>query len=290
MTETYLLENLKTSDYSEVAKAVLEIQSEVFPKVDASMISVLFKDVTAMFKGNFWNYQAMDTVYHDLEHTLRVTLCWVRMVANRNQLHIKPVITDKNFIIGLHGIILHDIGFLKENGDHEGTGAKFTFVHEKRSCELASLYLKKKGWNKRDISAVQHLISCTGPRSVIDAVSFNNKLERIMGESVCSADYIGQMSDPAYLQKLPALFLEFEESDNYHNIPVENRMFKNTEELIRGTPEFWKNLVIPKLKKECHGFYKYLSHPYPDGINPYLKKIEHHVKTIEKDLKTASVE
>ncbi len=285
MIKNYLLENLKTTDFREVAKAVLEIQAEAFPKVDASMISQLFEDVTAIFKGTFWNYQAMDTVYHDLEHTLQVTLCWVRMVANRNQLQIDPVMTDQDFIIGLHGVLLHDIGFLKEIGDHEGTGAKFTFVHEKRSCELAYLYLDKKGWSKQDISAVQHLISCTGPRSIIDAVPFNNKLERIMGESVCSADYIGQMSDPAYLHKLPALFLEFEESDNYRNIPAEKRMFKSTEELFRGTPIFWEKLVIPKLEKECHGLYKYLAQPFPDGINPYLKKIEEHVNIIQKESK-----
>ena len=39
MTKNYLLENLKTTDSLEVAKEVLEIQTEVFPKVDASMIS-----------------------------------------------------------------------------------------------------------------------------------------------------------------------------------------------------------------------------------------------------------
>ena len=225
MIKNYLFKNLKPTDPSEVAKAVLEIQAEVFPKVDASMTSQLFDDVTEIFKDTFWNYQAMDTVYHDLEHTLQLTLCWVRMVANRNQLQIDPVMTNNNFVTGLHGVILYDFGFLKENGDHEGPDAKFTFVHEKRSCELAYLYLDKKGWRKQDISAVQHLISCTEPRSIIDAVPFKNKLERIMGESVCSADYIGQMSDPTYLYKLPALFLEFEESDNYRNIPAEKRMF-----------------------------------------------------------------
>ena len=285
MTKQYTLDYLKTKDHREVAHAVLEIQGEVFPEVDASMISQLFEDVSAIFKGKFWDYQAMDTVYHDLEHTLQVTLCWVRLVANRNLAKIEPVLTDIDFEIGLHGVMLHDIGFLKESDDQEGTGAKYTFVHEKRSCEMADLYLSKKGWSKNDISAVQHLISCTGPRSIIDAVPFNNNLERVMGESVCSADYIGQMSDPGYLQKLPALFLEFEESDDFRNIPFDKRMFKNTEELIRGTPIFWEKLVIQKLEKECHGLYKFLAHPYPDGINPYLKKIEEHINFIQKKSK-----
>lgn len=283
-----MLEEIKTEYYRDVANSVLEIQSVVFPTVEAAMITQLFEDVNAMFTGKFWDYQAMDTLYHDLEHTLQVTLCWVRMVANRNQLRIEPVMMDNDFKIGLHGVMLHDIGFLKENGDNEGTGAKFTFVHEKRSCELSNLYLSKKGWGKQDISAVQHIISCTGPRSIIDAVPFNNDLERIMGESVCTADYIGQMSDPAYLDKLPALFLEFEESDNFRRIPDEKRIFKSSEELFLSTPIFWEKLVIPKLEKECNSLYKFLAQPYPNGINPYIKKIEEHVIFIQKESKTLS--
>ncbi len=50
MIKNYLLENLKTTDFREVAKAVLEIQAEAFPKVDASMISQLFEDVTAILR------------------------------------------------------------------------------------------------------------------------------------------------------------------------------------------------------------------------------------------------
>ena len=38
------------------------------------MISQLFSDVKAMFEGTFWDFQAMDAAYHNLEHTLQATL------------------------------------------------------------------------------------------------------------------------------------------------------------------------------------------------------------------------
>ncbi len=283
MTLKYTLEELNTHDFREVTKAVLKIQNEVFPEADTAAISQLFEDVSEIFAGNFWDYQAMDTLYHDLEHTLQVTLCWTRMIANRTLLKAKPIMTSRDFEIGLFAVMLHYVGFLKAKGDDEGTGAKYTFVHEKRSCELADYYLSQKEWQKKDITTVQHLISCTGPRSIIDAIPFHNPLEKIIGESVCSADYLGQMSDPDYLHKLPNLFLEFEESDNYRNIPKDNRMFKNTEELFRGTPIFWEKLVIPKLDKECHGLFRFLAQPWPNGVNPYVQKIEEHIRTIEKE-------
>lgn len=155
-----------------------------------------------------------------------------------------PILTSKEFQIGLTGILFHDVGYLKVN---EGTGAKYTFVHERRSCEIIDIYLSEKDWSKHDIFAIQHLISCTGPRSNINAIPFHNKAERMMGEAVCTADYIGQMSDYNYVQKLPALYLEYEESDDSREIPSCNRLFKSKEELLTGTPYFWQIIAIQKL-------------------------------------------
>ena len=75
MIKNYLLENLKPTDSNEVAKVILEIQAEVFPKLDASMISQLFNHVTEILKDPFCNYQTMNTVYYYLKQTLQVTLC-----------------------------------------------------------------------------------------------------------------------------------------------------------------------------------------------------------------------
>ena len=282
MESKYRLADTDTQSHEAVAAVVVEIHQEIFPGADWEYIPQNFKGVAGMFEGNYPHYQAMDTVYHDLEHTLQATLCWVRLMANRHRLKVEPMMTQKDFQIGFVGILMHDVGYLKEEDDDEGTGAKFTFVHERRSCEFADMYLEEQGWPKRSIFAVQHLISCTGPRSLIDAIPFYNKLEKIMGMAVCTADYLGQMSDPNYIQKLPALFLEFEESDDYRDIAKEDRIFKSCDELLRGTPFFWTNIVIPKLDNDCGSLYKYLAEPYPEGINPYVLEIEANVETVKE--------
>lgn len=280
MNPTYTLDDVNTKDNMQVSRAVTEIFELKFPEADSSFIPGFFEDIKEMFDGKYLNYQAMDTVYHDLDHTLQATLCWVRLVTNRHSLNIKPRMTELDFKIGMVAVLFHDIGYLKENTDKEGTGAKFTFVHERRSCELTDVYLTDLGWTKRDIFAVQHLISCTGPRSLIDSIPFTSKLERILGEAVCTADYIGQMSDNNYIKKLSALYLEFEESDDFRDIPKEQRLFKSSDELLRGTPFFWEKIVIKKLETDCHNLYKFLSEPYPEGENPYVTKIEENVDLV----------
>lgn len=277
----YTLDDIDTSDPSQVAQAIIEILERMFPGADSSFISGFFNDIEKMFDGHYLNYQAMDTVYHDLDHTMQATLCWVRLVANRHFLNVEPRMTERDFRIGMVAVLFHDIGYLKENGDNEGTGAKFTFVHERRSCEMAEVYLQDLGWTKPDIFSVHHIISCTGPRSLIDSIPFNSKLERLMGEAVCTADYIGQMSDRNYIAKLPALFMEFEESDDYRDVPKEQRLFKSSDELLRGTPFFWKKIVIKKLESDCHDLYKFLSEPYPEGENLYLSRIEENVQIVQ---------
>jgi len=74
MLRAYTLDDLDTSDYRVVEKTVLEIQDEVFPRANTEMISQLFADTHAMFEGTYWDYQPMDTAYHNLEHTLQATL------------------------------------------------------------------------------------------------------------------------------------------------------------------------------------------------------------------------
>ncbi len=76
--------------------------------------------------------------------------------------------------------------------------------------------------------------------------------------------------------------MEFEESDDYRNIPKNYRMFSSSEEILRRTPYFWENIVISKLEIDCHGLYKFLAEPHPDGVNPYMQKVEEHISTIRK--------
>ena len=284
----YSIDDIDSNDDQSVAGLIENLHQEIFAAEDSSFVRQHTQHLAGMFRGEHPNFQKMDTRYHDLEHTLQATLCWVRLMVNRQKVGVAPQMTPNDFQVGFVAILFHDVGYLKEIGDSEGTGAKFTFVHEVRSCEIVEVYLESIKWSKKDIVQVRHLISCTGPRSIIDTIPFRSPLERMMGEAVCTADYVGQMSDPGYIEKLPVLFEEFKESDDYRGIPTEQRLFKNYDALIRSTPKFWESVILKKLAEDCHGLYHFLAEPYPDGPNPYLDNINRNIDRIQLKIKTES--
>lgn len=281
MDRDYRLDDLDTTQPDLVASEIESIHGSIFPGGDPSRIRGYIHDVRDMFEGRYKDYQAMDTSYHDLEHTMQASLCFVRLMASRQLESVLPPMTEEAFEVGLVSILMHDVGYLKKRDDGEGTGAKFTFVHEMRSCEFADVFLSERGWPLENIHSVRHLISCTGPRAIIDAIPFRSEIDRVMGEAVCTADYLGQMSDPKYVSKLPVLFNEFEESDDFRGIPRDERLFKGYDQLLRGTPYFWEKIVVPKMENECSGLMYFLSHPFPHGRNPYIERIEQNMGIVK---------
>ncbi len=146
METPYTLTQIDTRDADAVCAVVVAIGEELYgDEASSDRVRELFQDVTDIFEGRLEYFQKMDTVYHNLEHTLQATLCWVRMLRNYQLYSERAKITADFFQMGLVAVLLHDIGYLKEEHDEYGTGAKFTFVHERRSCELAQIYLAELG-------------------------------------------------------------------------------------------------------------------------------------------------
>jgi hypothetical protein len=234
-----------------------------------------------LFKGRQSEYQAMDTAYHDISHTLQATLCLVELLHNRHYENATPRISPADFKRAFVAVLFHDIGYLKEIGDISGSGAKYTHLHEIRSCDFAGAFLRKKGWSSGDIKFVETLISATGPNADVTLIPFRSEIERILGQAVCTADYIGQMSDPSYPDKLEVLFEEFEESFEYQQIPKNAWPFASYEDMLRNTPGFWGTFVQHKLVVECNGLWKHLVHPI-NGENPYRVSVERNLAVIEQ--------
>ncbi len=148
MSQNYNLEDVDTRYPNDVAEEIVALYQHCFPDTDASFILPLFDDVKGMFAGEYQNYQAMDTIYHDLEHTLQATLCWVRLMSNRQLLKVEPVIKPKEFQIGLIGILFHDVGYLKIREDKEGTGANIRLFMNGAVAKLSIyIYQIKNGIN-----------------------------------------------------------------------------------------------------------------------------------------------
>jgi hypothetical protein len=264
-----------TKDPTAVEVEVQAAYLTMFPRGDRMFVPRIFGWAIECFTGNYKDYQAVDALYHDFEHTLQGALCMARLLHKRNEAGAPPHLSPHLFQLGMLAILLHDTGYLKKRGDNEGTGAKYTVTHVDRSADFAAQLMDEKGFDARDITAVQNMIRCTGVNAKLSEIPFQSELERIVGFALGTADLLGQMAAEDYVDKLPVLYAEFAEAAKYSKDKVQFiSNFASANDLMRKTPAFWEKFVQAKLNSDFLGLHRFLNYPYPSGPNYYLQCIE----------------
>lgn len=280
--------SVDTKNLGAIEQFVREKFNALYPNSRLSWLPTVFTDIGNFFAGRDPDYSAIDLRYHDLEHTLQATLCLAQLIAGRHATRVAPRIDAHHFELAMVAALLHDSGYLKLRSDTRGTGAKYTFCHVLRSCAFAASYLPNIGASGADVETVMSAINCTGPMNEISRLRFRAPVDEIIGYGVATADYIGQMAAPDYPDELEVLFEEFQESDDFLHVPIEDRMFKSAHDLMVRTPHFWHRFVLPKLESDFHGVYRFLAKPYPDGPNPYIRAVDANVAEIQRRLQNLS--
>lgn len=273
---------INTERPDEVAEAVRIVFERFWSDQSFRLLGRVFADIQGMFEGRHPSYQAIDMEYHDFEHTLQATLCLTLLLEGRALTDDKPALEFRHWELSVIAVLLHDTGFLKETGDNNGSGAKYTFIHELRSCQFARAYLPQIGLTAMEINDVCSAIMCTGPRSALGDMVFRCEEVSLMAYMLVTADYLAQMSARDYLEKLPRLYAEFEESFTFNRIPPEERPYKSLRHLLEMTPSFWTGYVLPVLNDKVGGVYRYLS---PKGQpNSYMLAAEANVAELMRRL------
>lgn len=245
-----------------------------------ALIERVLADVTAAFWGNRSGYLAIDMRYHDLGHTLQATVCTADLIAGQRRANALPEFGQRAAELTVVAALLHDSGFLKLAGDTDGTGAKYTMVHERRSCDFARTYLPVLGVQPDELDDVCAAISCTGPRNRISTQQFRTATIRRMACILVTADYLSQMCAPDYADKLDYLFAEFAEAFDHEGVPPESRPYRTVHELKAKTPDFWEKFVRPMLDTETDAVHRYLT--FTGQTNPYLQAIEDNIAEVRR--------
>jgi len=81
---------------------------------------------------------------------------------------------------------------------------------------------------------------------------------------------------------LTSLFHEFDESQDYIHAATADRPFKSARQLSENTPDFWIQVVRPKLEKHYDRMYRFLADPFPDGPNSYLDAVERNIAEVRR--------
>ncbi len=278
--------SIDTRNPAAVVQAVKDAFTGIGAEASHHLLDRLFRDVHEMFAGSYAGYQAIDMQYHDYEHTLQATLCLVHILEGRSRTTDRPVLTARDWELAVMGALLHDCGYLKTNDDQTGTGAKYTMIHERRSCEFSRIYLPRMGVTATEVEDICSAIICTGPRSKISQISFRSEEGRHFAFALVTADYLAQMSAPDYVAKLPALFREFQEAFDFEKTPPEKRPYHSLRELLEKTPGFWSNYVRPMLDFEAGGVHRYLT--TAGQPNPYLQAVEANMAEVHRQLQAGT--
>jgi hypothetical protein len=278
-----------TKDPTAVQAEAQGVCRTMFPDADLLFVPRAFGWAIECFAGNYQDYQAVDTRYHDFEHTLQGTLCLARLLRGRHAAGAQPQLTQRMFQLSLVAILLHDTGYLKKRDDLDGTGAKYTVTHVHRSADFAAQLLQEKGFASGDIKAVQNMIRCTGVNAALSVIPFQSDMERVAGLALGTADLLGQMAAEDYVDKLPILYAEFAEAAHYSKDRTQFvAMFSSAADLMQKTPTFWEKFVRMKLDRDFGGLHSFLNDPYPSGPNAYFQRIEANLEHLRQRMTPAS--
>jgi hypothetical protein len=277
------MQNKESLNDKNVLDLIRGVYRENYQDGNIQLIEKVLSDVRDLFEGKRKGFLRCDTKYHDIFHTLQVIHPFVGIIDGWNKSGNSPKIPKEMFNLGMIAVLLHDTGYIKTEGDIEGTGGKYTFVHIQRSAEFADYYLSPMGFARDKIASVKNIIMCTGVLADHEKIPFGSQEECLTGYALGTADLLGQMSADDYTEKLPALYHEFEEAYNYEGRErIREKgivIFNSMNDLIRNTPYFYEVTVMERFKK-MGSMYQYLAHHFKDSRNYFIDEIKDNIKKI----------
>jgi hypothetical protein len=162
-----------------------------------------------------------DALYHNVEHTMLVTLVGYDIMKGRALL--TPTYPS-DFAHILVACLLHDIGYVRGvlNGDDadgyviDAKGGKTKLPRGASDAALLPYHVDRSKLFVKDRIAKIEALDADRIARAIEFTRFPNSLEadeddNEEGMLVRAADLIGQLGDPHYLRKANALYYEFEE-------------------------------------------------------------------------------
>jgi hypothetical protein len=200
--------------------------------------------ISRLFTGGFPGYKPCNTEYHDLGHTLDVLLATARIVDGYV---LGGGSLSEGLVLDLYlAALLHDTGYIQQENDRQGTGAKYTETHVDRSVRFTLDNARFMKIPTENAGTIGRLIHVTNLNRAGVADGFKDETERTAGALLATADLLGQMADRAYLEKLIFLYRELKEA----GIGGYDSEF----DILKKTMDFYK-VIRERLGGELRGMY-----------------------------------
>ena len=194
-----------------------------------------------------------DALYHNVEHTMLVTLAGHEIFKGRALLMRSTPADYSNFIVAC---LTHDIGYVRGivTGDEDdgyvvdGTGRKVSLPRGSSDAALAPYHVERSQLFVLDrVAAVGELDGARIARAIgFTRFPYSSPDEKEIDEEgslLRAADLIGQLGDPHYLRKANTLYYEFEE------IGLNKQLgYESPADLVDKYPQFYWNSISPHIQ------------------------------------------
>ena len=188
----------------------LTVAGQLAPHADAAAIRSAFGQTVALYRGEWHCTKGCNTKYHDLKHITDCFLAMIRLMHGAAQTGI--YLSDRQVHQGLVAALLHDVGYLQNSDDTEGTGAKYTACHVRRGMDFIQRHFAAFGLRESEVHACMAMIHCTDINCDPASIPFADETGQQLGKMLATADIMAQMADRTYLEKLLFLFYELDEA------------------------------------------------------------------------------
>ena len=195
-----------------------------------------------------------DALYHNVEHTMLITLAGHDIFKGRALLTASTPAEYSNFIVAC---LAHDIGYVRgivkgDGGDGlvvDAAGRKVTLPRGSSDAALAPYHVDRSKLFVLDRLAEAEELDAALIAGAIEHTRFpfsSQPVDPAVDEWATllrAADLVGQLGDPHYLKKTNALFHEFEEVGLNRQLGYESPA-----DLIDKYPQFYWDSVSPHVQ------------------------------------------
>ena len=279
-------------DPSQVRDAVLALFAARYPGADFAPLALAYDDLGALFEGSFPGYLACDTLYHDVRHTLDMSLAMARLIdGHERSCAAADRLGARRALLGVLVALLHDTGYIKRASESQvENGAVFTKVHVSRSADFILGYLPQLGF-AAEAPLAARLVHFTGYEMDIDDIRVDQPKDRMLGYLVGTADLIGQMSDRMYLEKCREfLYREFVWANIARETLPDGRevvRYASAQDLIIKTPGFYEYVARTRMEKKLGAVDRFAAAHF-DGPNLYQSEIDRNMTFLRQVIETAN--
>lgn len=283
--------SVQVSSTAAVRAAVQEIFRTLYPLSSFDALWLAFHDFQRYYEGSDPSYHAVDTTYHDIQHTLDMTLALARLIAGYEEsVASKDRLNAERAQIALVTALFHDSGYLRHRIEDQNAtnGAQFTLTHVTRSGRFLRQYLPRVGLGHA-ADVVAQIVHYTGYEMNVDEIELENPLDATLGHLLGTADLMAQLADRCYLEKCrDRLYPEFVLGGiAIADVPGGTAIrYRSGRDLLRKTIAFYQSSARRRLEHSFNRAYRYAEAMF-DGKNPYTLFIHRNLyylaDIVEKD-------